>query len=110
MNERRAFDKVFVNKEHSVDFIKKIDTDFESDLTLTAEEKLKLRILKKELHAYLYKQYEVKVEKDKLFQELRVILERIMNPASHTSAESMYERELEDAIRKIQEFKRCLEA
>ena len=110
LNERRAFDKVFVNKEHSVDFIKKIDTDFESDLTLTAEEKLKLRILKKELHAYLYKQYEVKVEKDKLFQELRVILERIMNPASHTSAESMYERELEDAIRKIQEFKRCLEA
>jgi hypothetical protein len=33
-----------------------------------------------------------------------------MNPASHTSAESMYERELEDAIEKIQEIKRCLEA
>ena len=61
--------------------------------------------IKNELHRYLYRQYEVKNEKDKHFQEIRVILNRIMNPASHASGEAMYERELESAIEKVKALK-----
>jgi hypothetical protein len=109
LNERRAFDKVFVDKSFPVGFIKKVETDFENDGTLNDAEKLSLKIIKKDLHRYLYKQYEVKEEKDKLFDELTVILQRIMNPASHASGESMYDRELRNAIDKIHELNECLE-
>jgi len=58
----------------------------------------------------LIKQYEVRDEKEKLFIELRTILDRIMNPASHASGESMYAQELEDAIEKVKQLKAVLEA
>ncbi|MBL0047510.1 MAG: hypothetical protein IPP32_05355 [Bacteroidetes bacterium] len=109
LNERRAFEKVFVDKTFPVDFIKKVETDFENDGSLNNTEKLSLRIIKKDLHKYLYKQYEVRDEKDKLFDELNVILQRIMNPASHASGESMYDSELKNAIDKIHELNECLE-
>jgi ABC-type dipeptide/oligopeptide/nickel transport system ATPase subunit len=103
--ERLAFEKIFVDKDLPIDFIKKIDTDFENATDINATQKLQLRILKNELHRYLYRQYEVKNEKDKHFQEIRVILNRIMNPASHASGEAMYERELESAIEKVKALK-----
>ena len=103
--ERLAFEKIFVDKDLPIDFIKKIDTDFENATDIDAAQKLQLRILKNELHRYLYRQYEVKNEKDKHFQEIRVILNRIMNPASHASGEAMYERELESAIEKVKALK-----
>lgn len=109
LNERRAFNKVFVDNELSLEMIKKLDEDFENDAQLNGDQKLKLRILKKELHNYLYKQYEVKGKvgdaKDKLFADIKAILDRIMNPASHSSGESMYEKEIEEAIKRIEEFK-----
>ena len=61
------------------------------------------------LFEYLIKQYEVKNEKDKLFEEIKVILDRIMNPASHASGEAMYDRELQNAISKVHELRRILE-
>lgn len=109
LNERRAFNKVFVDKDIPLATIKKLETDFENDNTLTEDEKQKLRILKRELYRYLYKQYEVIEEKDKLFDELRVILDRIMNPSSHASGEAMYESELANAITKVHQLKQCLE-
>ena len=35
---------------------------------------------------------------DKLFEDIRVILDRIMNPASHASGEAVYDQELKSAL------------
>jgi alpha-galactosidase/6-phospho-beta-glucosidase family protein len=90
--------------------LKKIETDFENDQTLNEDEKFKLKVLKKELNDYLYKHYEVKEEKEKIFTDLKTILDRIMNPASHAIGETMYAKELEQAIETVKELKTFLEA
>ncbi len=109
-NERNLFKKVFVDNALELDIIKKIEQDFENDDSLNPEQKGRLRNLQKSLKKYLIKQYEVRDEKEKLFIELRTILDRIMNPASHASGESMYAQELEDAIEKVKQLKAVLEA
>lgn len=109
-NERNLFKRVFVDNALELDIIKKIEQDFENDDSLNPEQKGRLRNLQKSLKKYLIKQYEVRDEKEKLFIELRTILDRIMNPASHASGESMYAQELEDAIEKVKQLKAVLEA
>jgi hypothetical protein len=74
------------------------------------EQKGKLRNGKRHLLEYLIKQHQVSENKDKIFKEIRVILDRIMNPASHVSGEAMYERELQNAIAKVHELKALLGA
>lgn len=108
-NERKAFEKLFVENNLPDGFINKITTDFENDGTLSLEQKGKLRNKKKLLFEYLIKQHSVRENKDKIFQEIRVILDRIMNPASHASGEAMYDRELQNAITKVHELKILLE-
>lgn len=108
-NERKAFEKVFVDKDLPLNIIKKVSEDFEADTTLDVVQIGKLKSTKKHLFEYLVKQYEVKEQKDKLFEDIRVILDRIMNPASHASGEAMYDRELQNAITKVHELKRLLE-
>lgn len=108
-NERKAFEKVFVENNLPEGFINKITTDFENDETLNAEQKGKLRSKRKHLFEYLIKQHEVRENKDKLFEDIRVILDRIMNPASHASGEAMYDRELQNAITRVHEIKELLE-
>jgi hypothetical protein len=108
-NERKAFEKVFVDKDLPLEIIKKVSENFEADDSLSPEQIGKLKGTKKHLFEYLIKQYEVKNEKDKLFEEIKVILDRIMNPASHASGEAMYDRELQNAISKVHELRRILE-
>lgn len=108
-NERKAFEKVFVETNLPEGFINKITTDFENDDTLNAEQKGKLRSKRKHLFEYLIKQHQVRENKDKLFEDIRVILDRIMNPASHASGEAMYDRELQNAITRVHELKELLE-
>jgi len=108
-NERKAFEKVFVENNLPEGFINKITTNFENDETLNAEQKGKLRSKRKHLFEYLIKQHEVRENKDKLFEDIRVILDRIMNPASHASGEAMYDRELQNAITRVHELKELLE-
>lgn len=110
VNERKAFEKVFVDKDLPLEIVKKLTGNFESDETLSPEQIGKLKGTRKHLFEYLIKQYEVKNEKDKLFEEIKVILDRIMNPASHASGEAMYDSELQNAITKVHELKRLLEA
>lgn len=110
LNERRAFNKIFVDKTLPIATLKKIESDFENDDNLNDDEKFKLKTLKKELNGYLYKQYEVKEEKEKIFTDLKTILDRIMNPASHATGETMYAKELEQAITTVKELKTFLEA
>jgi hypothetical protein len=109
LNERRAFEKLFVDNGMSLDLIKKINENFEADTTLSPEEIGRLKNKRRFLFQYLIKQYEVKENKDKLFDEIKTILDRIMNPASHASGEAMYDRELQNAISRVHELKRLLD-
>jgi len=106
---RRDFEKVFVNKTMSIDLIKKLQTDFSADGSLTPNEKGRLTGLKNELIAYLIKQYELKENKAKLVKEIQDILKRIMNPASHASLVPLYESELKNAISGVQKLKEYLD-
>ena len=107
-NERRNFEKLFVNKDISVDLLKKIETDYQADITISDEDKRKLDIIKIELNKYIISQYEVRENKDALFADLKTILDRILNPSSHSSTTPLYESELEDAIETIGKVKELL--
>ncbi|MCK5680410.1 hypothetical protein KAI46_06315, partial [bacterium] len=106
---RKDFEKLFVNKKLPLDLIKKLQTNFSEDDSLTPNEKGKLTGLKNELIAYFIKQYELKNNKAKLIEETQDILQRIMNPASHSSLIPLYESELRDAISGVQKLKEYLD-
>lgn len=108
-NERRNFEKLFVNKDISVETLKKIETDYQTDGTLSDDDKRKLDIIKRELNRYIISQYEVQESKDALFADLKTILDRILNPSSHSSTTPLYERELEEAIVTIGKIKTLLQ-
>lgn len=105
---RKDFEKVFVNKDLSLDVIKKLQTDYANDGSLTPNEKGRLTGLKKELIAYLIKQYELKDNKTKLIEETQDILKRVMNPASHATLIPLYESELKDAIAGVKQLQEYL--
>ncbi len=105
---RKDFEKIFVNKKLPLDLIKKLQTDFNEDDSLTANQKGRLTGLKNELISYIIKQYELKDNKAKLIEETQDILQRIMNPASHSSLIPLYEFELKNAISGVQKLKEYL--
>lgn len=107
-NERLAFEKIFVKKEIGIELLQKINTDYNADGTIGNDDKRVLSILERELKTYLINQYKVQNNKDLLFDDLKSILDRILNPASHSSTNPLYEQELEDAIIKILEIKAVL--
>ena len=107
-NERLAFEKIFVKKEIGIELLQKINTDYNADGTIGNDDKRVLSILERELKTYLINQYKVQNNKDLLFDDLKSILDRILNPASHSSTNPLYEQELEDAIIKILEIKALL--
>jgi hypothetical protein len=51
----------------------------------------------------------IRVNKDLIFDDLNVFLDRIMNPASHSTTETLYEQELKNAIELITNFKNEIE-
>ena len=102
---RLDFEKLFVKKKLSVDKIKKIQTDYSNDASLSANEKGQLNGMKKELFAYLVKQYELKENKAQLIEEIQSTLKRVMNPASHASTIPFFGAELKDAIAAVKKLK-----
>ncbi len=105
---RRDFEKVFVKKTLPLDLIKKLQTNYVEDDSLTENDKGRLTGLKNELIAYLIKQYELKDNKANLIAETQDTLKRIMNPASHASLVPLYESELKNAISGVQKLKEYL--
>ncbi len=78
-NHRRDFKKFFVDKDLDLDQIRKLTTDFEADINLSAQEKGRLRGLKNELSCYLIRQYELEDNKTRLIEEIQDTLKRVMN-------------------------------
>lgn len=108
--ERLDFKKVFVDKTISLDLIRKLRTDFETDADLSPNEKGRLRGLKNEVFNYLIKQYETQENKDQVLDDIKDVLKRVMNPASHAGLTNLYEGELESAIAEVIKLKQFLDA
>ncbi|KAB2859589.1 MAG: AAA family ATPase [Flavobacteriales bacterium] len=106
--ERLDFRKVFVDKSIPLDTIKKLATDFESDDALDANQIGRLRGLRSELINYLIKQYETHENKDRVIADIKDILKRVMNPASHAGLTTLYEGELETAIEEVKKLNQFL--
>lgn len=105
---RQDFEKLFVNNTLTLDVIKKLQTNYDSDDLLTQNEKGRLTGLKKELLAYLIKQYEHSDNKTRLIEETQDIIKRVMNPASHASLVPLYESELSEAITAVKKLQQYL--
>jgi hypothetical protein len=102
------FKKTFVSRGLPVDVLEKLKTNFEEDVTLTLEEKGKLRSLKNNLIDYLIDQVNFNNNSERLILETKDILKRIMNPASHASLVPIYEAELKNAIAGVTALKAIL--
>lgn len=107
-NKRRAFERATSTRGLTNEVIEKLKTDFETDGTLSAAEKGKLRGLRNDFVRYLIRKGELQVDSEKLITETKDILKRIMNPASHASLVPLYEAELKKAIDGVQELKTVL--
>lgn len=88
--------------------LKKIKTDYSSDVTLTLEERVALDSIKTQLFDFLIELNEKKNRKELLIIETKDILDRIMNTASHHSENPLYREELKNAIAKMIELKEHL--
>ena len=110
LNETRRtdFKKLFVNNNLAGEFIEKLNTDFENDESLEASEKGKLRTLRNDLVKYLVKQSQINKDKERIIEEMKDVLKRIMNPASHASLVPLYEGELRKAIEGVRRLKDIL--
>lgn len=82
----------------------KLNTDFESDTTLTPAEKGQLRTLKGHLINFLINQSEQEIKISAKLDELNSIKDRILNPGSHNTSMPFYEQELKDAIQIIEQL------
>jgi len=106
---RRAdFNKLFVKQDLTQEFIEKLNTDFENDESLDQNQKGRLRGLRNDLVKYLVKQSQIKQDREKIINEMKDILKRIMNPASHASLVPLYEGELKKAIEAVKQLQEIL--
>lgn len=105
---RFDFNKLFKKKDLTIELIEKLNTDFENDISLTAHQKGRLRGLRNDLVQYLVKQSQIEEDKEKTINDMKDILKRIMNPASHASIVPLYEGELKKAIEGVRRLKEIL--
>ncbi len=108
-HERLQKFKQYFSPEIKIDKLKKIKTDFQSDGTLSDQEKTKLEALKTRLFDFLIEFNEKKNQKEHLVRDVKEILDRVMNSASHHGENPLYRAELKEAIEKIKKLKEELE-
>jgi ABC-type dipeptide/oligopeptide/nickel transport system ATPase subunit len=105
---RFDFNKLFKKTGLTTEFIEKLRTDFENDEDLDQNQKGKLRGLRNDFVKYLVKQSQIEQGKETIINEMKDILKRIMNPASHTLINPLYEGELRKAIEGVNRLKEVL--
>jgi len=103
----KDFTEKFLNNLE-IDKLKKIKSDYFADGTLTAEEKITLDTIKNQLFDFLIEFNEKKNNKERLIKQIKDILDRIMNAASHHSESTLHREELKNAIVKMVDLKEHL--
>lgn len=106
---KNEFNKIFKFKGLDPELLSKIDSDFESDSTLESSEKGLLRGLRKKLFDFTKKYHTYKTEEIQIFDELKRIKDRVLNPSSHNSEAPIFEQEVQEAINLVDRLKQFLE-
>lgn len=89
------FQKIFHKKDLPID---KLNEDFESDGSLDANIKGRLRGLKNDLIRFAIQENKRNSKAEHILNELNSIKKRILNPGSHGNSMPYYEQELKEAI------------
>lgn len=105
---KNEFDKIFKFKDFDEVLLSKIDTDFENDETLEANQKGRLRGFNKKLLKFTKKYHTFKTTEFKILEELKNIKNRVLNPLSHKNEAPIFKKEVEDAIELIDRLKEFL--
>lgn len=84
--------------ELPIEKLRKIRTDYQTDSSLSEEEKSKLIDLNTKILNFLIEINETNHRKEELLTQTKEILDRVMNPASHAGDNPLYRSELKDAI------------
>jgi recombinational DNA repair ATPase RecF len=108
-DKRRKFERATSTRGLTKEVLEKLKIDFETDGSLSLEEKGKLRGLRNDFVKYLVKKGELQIDSEQLITDTKDILKRIMNPASHSSLVPIFEAELKKAIDGVKELKTILE-
>ncbi len=105
---KSQFNKIFKFKDIDKDLISKIDTNFEQDSDLNDNEKGLLRGIRKKIFEFTKNYQNYKTEELEIFDELKRIKDRILNPFSHSSEAPIFSQEVEEAIGLVYRLKEYL--
>jgi recombinational DNA repair ATPase RecF len=103
----QQFKQKFIS-DLKIEKLKKIKTNYAVDGTLSQEEKDKLSSITDRVYDFLIELNESNNRKEKLIENTKEILDRVMNPASHGGNNPLYRAELVQAIESIKELKNYL--
>lgn len=105
---KNEFNRIFKFKNFDTELLSKVDTDFENNQTLELAQKSKLRSLRKKLFEFTKKYHTYEMEKIQIFDELKRIKDRVLNPLSHKNEAPIFKKEVEDAIELVGRLKEFL--
>jgi ABC-type dipeptide/oligopeptide/nickel transport system ATPase subunit len=104
-NNRKAFNQVMSKRGLDNETIEKLKTDFEHDTSLTQAQIGKLKGLRNTYVSFILNNDEQNNKKEELITEIKDILRRVMNPASHAGSAPLFRGELQKAIDGVIELK-----
>ncbi|CAA6798694.1 MAG: Unknown protein [uncultured Sulfurovum sp.] len=96
----KSFDKFFRDRTMDIETAKKI-RNFENDTELDSSIKQQLFQARGDLFNLFIKYTEYKNNEVKIFEELKNIKDRVLNPSSHYSEAPIFRKEIHDAIELI---------
>ena len=105
----KDFRSAFKLKDFDEILLSKIDTDFEDDQDLDSHQKGILRGLKNRLFKFTKKYHSYKTTELQIFDELKRVKDRVLNPSSHNSEAPIFGQEVQEAIDLIGRLKEFLE-
>jgi hypothetical protein len=104
------FKRRFVKPSLAANILAELENDFENNPALSANEKGRLRGLKREVLRFTVQQNQQNAVSNNILEELTELKDRILNPHSHGNNMPLYEQELKDAIGIIEELKVFLDS
>lgn len=103
-NEFQNFKNIY-RTDLEPNIIEKLKTDFENDGTLSDAEKGKLRTLRNRMVTNIIKVKNHEAVKLDLLNQTKEILDRVLNPASHSGANPLFRSELREAIELVKQLR-----
>lgn len=110
---KSKIDKLILEENISPDILNYLNKDFTNDDTLNSDDKRKLHQLRSALHKFATNSFTTQIlpsdsEDVKLFKSIKLMVNRVLNPASHSSIAPLFRKEVEDALNLVNRLKEFL--